>query len=920
LEAVVADPDQCLAKLPVLTEAERGQLLVDWNRTEITYPKDRCLHDLFEEQVARRPEAVAVVFEGAQLTYRQLNERANQLMNHLRKRSVRSGDLVGILLERSLEMVVGLLGILKAGGAYVPLDPNHPPERLAFMIKDARLRVVVTLNSFCEKLSTSEGQFICFDSDREEIERQSRANPHGAVTTDNLAYVIYTSGSTGKPKGVAVPHRAVLRLVLNTDYVDLGPDDRIAQASNPSFDAATFEIWGALLNGARLVGVALETLLAPAEFANFLRREHITTLFLTTAFFNQMAREVPDGFLGLRHLLFGGEQVDARWVQNVLRAGAPRRLVHVYGPTENTTFSTWHLVGDLAKSSAEIPIGRPIANSTAYVLDRNRQLLPLGVAGELFVGGDGLACGYLGQPELTAECFVPNPFDGGRTRLYRTGDIVRRLADGQLLFIGRIDHQVKIRGFRVELEEIEVSLRHHSSVGQCVVIARDDDTGDKQLIAYIVPLYQHGAAPHIEELREFLKQKLPEYMVPAAFVTLEKLPLTSNGKIDRIALPAPEPGRASFDAGYVAPRTPTEEALAQIWCRVLGLTRLGVHDNFFDLGGHSLRAVQLLVEVNRSFDRKLPLTTIYDAPTVAALASELNSKTVPQFSPMVGLRSGKTFPPLFIMSAGGNSMELAVARYISEDRQIYGLQAMGIDGISHPHKRVEDIAEYYMRHVQQLQPNGPYLLAGFSFGGLVALEVAHRFLRNGKDVALLALLDTTPHPRFLPLGFLIAYWKRRAYEHAAAVAQLPLRKAGPYLFKRLCAVREFIRARYFDGYRWRQSPSDPALPGAVRAVVEGALSAQRLYRPRYYPGTITLLKAEKTVGFWQGYAAFWAKMAAKLDVYTVPGDHMEMITTHAESVGAQLSLCIEGALRSEHHSCSAVGSATRASSREQAPA
>ncbi|WP_333448013.1 amino acid adenylation domain-containing protein, partial [Microcoleus sp. herbarium2] len=439
------------------------------------------MHQLFEAQVERTPDAVAAVFEDEQLTYGELNCRANQLAHHLRSLGVSPDQLVGICVERSLKMIVGFLGILKAGGAYVPLDPSYPQERLAFMLKDAEVSVLLTQQQLVEKLPEHQARLVCLDTEWETIARQSKENPLSEVTPEGLAYVIYTSGSTGKPKGVCISHRAVNRLVSNTNYVKLEPGDRVAQASNCSFDAATFEIWGALLHGARLVGVTKDVALSPKDFAAQLREQGISVLFLTTALFNQLAKEVPSAFNSVRHLLFGGEAVEPRLVKRVLENSPPQRLLHVYGPTESTTFASWHLVQEVPEGVTTIPIGRPLSNTQIYLLDNQMQPVPVGVPGELYIGGDGLARGYLNRPELTAERFILNPLSNEPgAYLYKTGDLARYQADGNIEFLGRLDDQVKIRGFRIELGEIEGVLAQHPAVEEAVVVAREDVPGNKR--------------------------------------------------------------------------------------------------------------------------------------------------------------------------------------------------------------------------------------------------------------------------------------------------------------------------------------------------------------------------------------------------------------------------------------------------------
>ena len=616
LEAIVTNPQEKISSLTLLTESESRQLLVEWNETQTDYPQDKCIPELFEKQVVLSPDAVAVVFEDQQLTYSELNCLANQLAHYLQSLGVSTDVLVGICVERSLEMLVGLLGILKAGGAYVPLDPEYPTERLSFMLKDTQISILLTQEKLVNKLPNHTACVICLDTNWNIINQQTQTNPNTSIKAQDLAYVMYTSGSTGQPKGVSIVHQGVVRLVKQTDYVSISANEVFLQVAPISFDAATFEIWGALLNGAKVVMISRETVLSPQEFVNSLQTEGITTLFLTTALFNQMVQSEPLAFQSLRLLLFGGEAVDPRKVRQVLELGAPEQLLHVYGPTENTTFSTWYHVELVEQNAETIPIGRPIANTQTYILNSDLQLVPIGVRGELYVGGAGLAREYLNRPQLTADRFITNPFVHGEC-LYKTGDQARYLPDGNIEFLSRIDNQVKIRGFRIELGEIEAILSQHEDVQACVVIAREDNPGNKRLVAYIVP--QPEQTPTMTALRQFLSEKLPDYMVPSAIVILETLPLTPNGKIDRRALPVPE-SRTGIEIAIVLPRTPIEEKLALIWAQVLRVERVGIHDNFFSLGGDSILSIQIIARAKEA-GLELSVKQLFANQTIASLAT-----------------------------------------------------------------------------------------------------------------------------------------------------------------------------------------------------------------------------------------------------------------------------------------------------------
>jgi amino acid adenylation domain-containing protein len=511
------------------------------------------------------------------------------------------------------------------------------------MLADAQVSVLLTEEKLLKHFPDFSNPIVCIDNG--DIAQENKENPKNNVTSNNLAYVIYTSGSTGKPKGVAVTHKAVNRLVCNTNYIKLSPDDKIAQASNTSFDAATFEIWGALINGAQLVGISKDIAISPQEFALQLQQKGITVLFLTTALFQQIARDVPQAFTSLKYLLFGGETVDIRWVRKVIKHGSPENLIHVYGPTENTTFSTYYCVQELSESATSIPIGRPITNTQIYILDSHLQPVPINVIGELYIGGDGLARGYLNRPELTNERFINNVFndknnviydkfdcllDDGRGNpapTFKTGDLARYLPDGNIEFLGRIDNQIKIRGYRIELSEIEAVLSQHPAVREAVVTACEDIPDDKYLIAYVVSnvgIPRQETQSFVLELRQFLQGKLPEYMLPKAYTILESIPLNPNGKIDRRALPMPD--SVTFDnLNYVAPRTQVEELLVEIWAKLLGKEQVGVRDNFFELGGHSLLATQLVSRIRDGFKIDLPVRNLFEAPTVEQFARYIDT-------------------------------------------------------------------------------------------------------------------------------------------------------------------------------------------------------------------------------------------------------------------------------------------------------
>jgi len=620
LAGVVAAPDEPVGALPLLSAAERATLLADWNRTATEYPRDETIQALFQATAARVPGRIALTYEGETLTYAELDRRSNQLARALFRKGVGPDVLVGLYLVRSLDLLVSILGILKAGGAYLPLDLQYPPERLAFMLEDARPVVLLTTSALAEKLPATGTPLVRLDADRGWIERQNPAAWDGGAGPSSLAYVMYTSGSTGRPKGVAVPHRGVVRLVRNTNFADLGEDRVFLQLAPTAFDASTLEIWGPLLNGGRLVilpGGGPGDRSSLQDIGQIVRAQGVDTLWLTAGLFHLMVQENLEGLAPLRQLLAGGDVLSVPLVETVVRELPHVRMINGYGPTEGTTFTTTYTCGH---PDGPLPIGRPVANSTMFLLDRRLEPVPAGVAGEVYVGGDGLARGYHGRPDLTAEKFIPNPFadrtDAFGTRLYRTGDLARWRADGVAEFLGRTDHQVKIRGFRIELGEIEAVLAQTPGIKEAAVVVRED-LGERRIVAYVAS-DDAGLTP--EELRALLKPKLPEYMVPAAFVVLESLPINANGKVDRKALPEPPAERMGGEDLYVAPRTPVEEEVARIWCELLALPRVGILDDFFLQGGHSLLATRVVSRLREAFGVDVPLRVMFEAPTVAGLA------------------------------------------------------------------------------------------------------------------------------------------------------------------------------------------------------------------------------------------------------------------------------------------------------------
>jgi amino acid adenylation domain-containing protein len=738
LEAGVREPTALVAELPLLRERERVLVLEEWNATTRPFPRT-YVDRLFVDQVRRTPDAVAVESGGKRLTFAELERRASCLASYLRGLGVGPNVLVGIALERSVELVVGLLGILEAGGAYVPIDPAYPVERQAYMLEDAAVPVVVTEERLIDRVPLGSARAVCLDRDWSEIERAPEPSERPERDPEQLAYVIYTSGSTGRPKGVEIPHRALANFLWSMrEQPGLGADDVLMAVTTLSFDIAGLELYLPLIVGARVVIAPALVSADPRLLATLLAESSANVMQATPTTWRMLLDSGWRGRPGFRALC-GGEALPVSLAEELLAHAI--ELWNMYGPTETTIWSTVAQV----RAGEPLTIGRPIANTSLFVLDSRLQPLPPGIVGELHVGGDGVSHGYRNRPELTTERFIPNPFGSGR--IYKTGDLARYRRDGSVEYLGRLDHQVKVRGFRIELGEIETVLAGHDGVAGAVCVARDDGAGP-ELVAYIVSSGIPVAAAH---LRRFLSEHLPPYMVPGAIVTLPAFPLTPNGKIDRKALPAPTRERLTEQA-LVPPRTPLERRLAEIWERVLAVSPIGVTDNFFDLGATSLVAAQLFAEIEHELGDALPLGAVFQAPTIEALAELLEQGAPPsRWTSLVPIQPRGTRPPIFCVHGGAGTilhLEPLARRLRDRDQPFYGLQSRGLYGGATPLRTVEEMAGHYLSELRQVQPSGPYYFAGYCFGAIVAYDMAQRVLAEGEEVRLLAFFNG-PSPAWI---------------------------------------------------------------------------------------------------------------------------------------------------------------------------
>ncbi|HJP93404.1 MAG TPA: amino acid adenylation domain-containing protein [Pyrinomonadaceae bacterium] len=871
LGAIASEPDRQISMLPLLSVEEQHRLCVEWNDTKTDFRSELLTPSMFELQVAKTPHYTAVVFGDQRIDYSQLNRRANQLAHHLRSLGVGLDSRVGICIERGIGMAVAVLAVLKAGGAYVPLDPAYPAERLRFMLDDADIRVLLTDEQSARMLPAN-NRVLRINVDAHSFADQRDDNLQVRIHDDNLGYVIYTSGSTGQPKGVAMTHRA-LRNVLSWQTQQNGGPYRTLQFASLSFDVSFQEMLSTWCSGGTLILITEETRKDTRALLHVIDREQIQQLFLPFVFLQHLAEVIDDGEqlpVHLRSIITAGEQLEITPQIGWLFSQHKNLSLHNhYGPSETHVVTAYQLEDAVDKWSKLPPIGRPIANTRIYILDEVGQMAPVGVAGELWIGGENLSRGYLNRPELTAEKYAPNRFTSEPgARVYRTGDLARYLPNGNIEFLGRADNQVKIRGYRIEPGEVEAALREHPLVREVAVIANQG-----KLVAYVVRLPQvngDGVKP-ANVLREFLGSKLPAYMVPAFFIELDNLPLTPSGKINRRALPAPEESRAQKD--LIAPRDTVEEQLVKLWTNILQVKPISVTDNFFELGGDSLLAARLFAQIHNRFGKNLPLSTLFVSPTIEQLANVLReSDTEAAWSSLVPIQPRGSKPPLFCVHAAGANVLIyrPMSRHLGDDQPVYALQAQGLDGRQEPLRRVEDMARRYVKEIRTLQPDGPYYLLGASFGGLVAYEMAQQLLSQRQEVAFLGLLNT--NCPVYSLG-------KKAICHLGHLRQRGLlnysRAVAGSVRRRLNLVSSDQQTSNADVRGLVPEQADDALVQTVAAIFE----AEQKYVPanNRYPGKVTLFWANDAPRDFEDNRLAWRKVAAGgLEIHVVPGSHTKM--------------------------------------------
>ncbi|MBV9789592.1 MAG: amino acid adenylation domain-containing protein, partial [Chloroflexi bacterium] len=762
LEQIVARPDARIGSLPLLSAAERQQILIDWNQTAADSPRDRCVHELIAEQAARTPDAIAVETMHESLSYAELDRRSNQMARHLQALGVRAESRVALLLPHSFDLLIAIIGIWKAGGVYVPLDAAYPAERLAFLLSDSQATVLLTHQAQLKYVpELDQGpRVVCLDTDQAQIATYADNALPSRVVADNAAYIIYTSGSTGRPKGVVVSHANAindLNWFVRTSGAELSYMPALVKIT---FDPSVQLLFGPLLVGKAVWLLPEEVLSQPAQLVEALNSRTQVGLNCVPSLWGAILDAVDSGYAPLpttlKRVLVGGEALPPALVERSSRLLPDLQIWNLYGPTETTITATSALI----EPGQRVTIGRPLFNTQLYILDRELNPVPVGVAGELYIGGVQLARGYLNRPDLTAERFIANPFsDIPGSRLYKTGDLVRYLADGNIEFLGRIDHQIKLRGFRIELGEIEAALLRSKLVRDAVVLLREDKPGVQRIVAYVVPT--ENREPRTKNLgddsdgsrflvlgstlREQVAAHLPDYMVPSAFVVLAELPTLPSGKLDRHALPAPDQA-STPEQEYRAPRTPTEAALAEIWQSLLEVERVGIDDQFFRLGGHSLLAIRLMEQIHKRFGQRLPVAILFEEPTIARLAQRLEQRPTGDWSPLVPIQPRGSQPPLFCVHGLGGSVlnYAALAQTLGPDQPLYGLQAQGLDAGHTPHTTIREMAASYAQAIRTQQPHGPYHLSGWSLGGSIVFEIAALLREQGEHVALLALLDSLP--------------------------------------------------------------------------------------------------------------------------------------------------------------------------------
>lgn len=901
LESSLTQEKNSLATLPWLTSREQKQLR-EWNQTNDIPPDPRSIHQLFEEQVERTPHDCAIIDGEHRLTYSEANQKANQLARQILSLSIPPESLIGVCLNRTSNLVIALLAILKSGNAYVPLDINYPADRLAFMLQDSQAAVILTEESLLGRLPESSAHIICLDRESTAIDQHPKNNPSVPTHPHQLAYVIYTSGSTGRPKGVAIEHHSTVTLIQWAQTI-LSREDLSGMlfCTSICFDLSVFEVFLTLAVGGRLI-VAHDAL----QLASLPAKNEVTVINTVPSALASLLtmKAIPES---VQIVCLAGEPLPGMLAEKIYRLPHIKKLFNLYGPTEDTTYSTWSLVPK--ETGVRPTIGRPISRSQLYILDSNFQPVPIGIPGEIYLGGDGLAREYLHRPDLTAEKFIRNPLpDTPGARLYKTGDLARYLPNGEVDYLGRIDFQVKIRGFRIELDEIQSVLNRHPHVQESVVVAREESSGEKRVVAYVVP--KKPNSPVTSDLRHWVQKKLPDYMVPSAFVLLDSLPLTPNGKVDRRALPAPQASRENFEKDYVSPQNPLELQLVEIWEELLNIRPIGIRDNFFDLGGHSLLAVKMLDQVRTKTGNSLPFSILFSGATIEYLASTLREKRgQAHLTGIVEVQKGdpRELPFFFLHGdyEGGGFYCANLARWMGPNRPFYALEPHGMNSDFIPDS-IEAMAEDHLKRLLKVRPEGPYCLGGHCNGALIAFEMAQRLILQGHHVSYLAMIDPSPadyQSILATINFLapllgwnrekksdhLLYWRDKA-DRLKKWSRLP----GPEQIK--VAGRKFRELLHGD-YSGISPHSRRAPQTKIEAMNQSYDRSMGLYLPSFYPGFLHLIFSGEKPSRGFDSSLGWEKMARNIEIEWIPGGHLSLLTRHlpalASSLGASLGKTLQ---------------------------
>lgn len=846
------------------------------NNTAVDYPKDKALHHLIADQALKNPDKTALVFEERSLTFKNVNEAANKLAKHLLTYNIKTGDIIGLALDRSPEMVISLLAILKTGAAYVPLDPEYPKDRVEFMMEDSAAKILLTSEKFKGHF-TSVAQEVLIEDALNKFDSYSADEPDTVVTGTDLAYVLFTSGSTGKPKGVQIKHHNLVNFLLSmAKEPGLTPADNLLAVTTISFDIAGLELFLPLLTGAKLIVTDAITAKDGRALLDLCLAQQITVMQATPYTWRVMLEAGWEQKLPLK-ILCGGEALPKDLINKLIARSS--ELWNMYGPTETTVWSTVKLI----LNDSDITIGKPIDNTQVYILDEKLNNFTDGTIGEIYIGGDGVAKGYLNRFELTNERFVEDIFSGVEgSKMYRTGDLGRIREDGEIVCLGRIDHQVKVRGYRIELEEIEQNLLKQNNVKQAVVIAREDVPGNPRLVAYVIvneAIADADLKAQYEAWQKGLLDVLPEYMVPDDFVLMEVIPITPNGKIDRKALPKPDYGNIQRTGDFITPRTANETLIAEIWQELMGIKSISIGDNFFELGGRSLVAVQIMARIEKETGKRLPLATLFEHATIEKLAARLDMDPASiTWESLVPIKPSGSKMPLYIVHGAGLNVLLfnALAMNMDAEQPVYGLQAKGLNGIDEPLDVMEEIAANYIAEVVAKNPDGPYALAGYSLGGIIAYEMAKQLITAGKEVKMLAMFDTyadlsTAHDpamkRALNKGVLLL---KQIGHTFVLLAEDP---------KRTIEYKSLILKRRIIKMFWKLAPGKDEKKEGFFAydneIDEASEKALRNYVITPLNIAIELFRAKKRTFYMADFEFLgWTPFAKKgVHVHEIPGEH-----------------------------------------------